>query len=843
LADGNRGRSGTTTDHPTAAPDLDPRRKQCRIRLLTAPAGYGKTTLAREWLGESDRRGVWYRGGPASADVAALAAGIAEAASELISDAGKRMRDRLRATGHPEEDVEILAELFAEDVQQWPEDAWLAFDDYQFAMESAASERFVDLLTEQTPIQMLITSRRRPTWATARRVLYGEILEIDRRALAMEDAEAREVLGRADWSSEELIARARGWPAVLGLAALTHEVVLPPEDLPATLHTFFAEELFHSLDASMRRDLSFLAFAETVSEELVSFVFGRDRAKDVIATGHRVGVFTVEDAGNLSIHPLLQDFLRSQRSQDTDAVEHAARLSELYLSLGQWDDAFEVAHRSSLPALQEGIITAGLDRMLSEGRIATVERWIESALTAHLDSPILDLAESELAFRRGEHERAYVLAKQAAHHLGEPDLCARAHVRAGHSALLASNEMAGLDHFRAARRIATSPERRREALVGLYFAASELDAPDAATALEELETSEEHTPDGILRIEVLRLTRATRGGGVSQALQAAMPKVHLADRATDRLGLTAFLHMLATCLNLGARYAESLDIAERQLGVASDYRLELPVVHAQLNLAISHLGLRDFQRSNEALDDVRQRLPSSGDPYLEAAVRVIECRSLITRQSFADALALTADRGDTISSPPVRAEYLSCRALALACAGELDEAEALIRDAYEVFPASLELRVISNAVNAVISIQTRDGSHDAHAKAAWAAARATGNFDSLVCSYRAQPEILRAVLDDESCRRASIQLLARTRDHVLAHEFGITEVGLAERRGALTTRESHVLGELEQGLSNREIAQRLFISEATVKAHLRHIYEKMGVRTRAELLAKRTMRP
>src|SRR5688572_3154058 len=187
-----------------------------RIRLLIAPAGYGKTTLAREWLGEPERRDVWYRGGPASADVAALAAGIAEAASEIVPDAGKRMRDRLRATGHPEEDVDILAELFAEDVQAWPPDAWLAFDDYQFGMESVASERFVDLLTQQTPIQMLITSRRRPSWATARRILYGEILEIDRRALAMEDAEAREVLDREDRAIEELIARARGWPAVLG---------------------------------------------------------------------------------------------------------------------------------------------------------------------------------------------------------------------------------------------------------------------------------------------------------------------------------------------------------------------------------------------------------------------------------------------------------------------------------------------------------------------------------------------------------------------------------------------------------------------------------------------------
>ncbi|HEX2292079.1 MAG TPA: hypothetical protein VHH55_02125, partial [Gaiellaceae bacterium] len=107
-----------------------------RIKLLVAPAGYGKTTLAQQWLSVPERRDVWYRAGPAAADVAALAAGISLAVSEVIPDAGERMRRRIRAVGHPEEDVDVLAELFAEDVQEWPADAWLAIDDYQFAMES-----------------------------------------------------------------------------------------------------------------------------------------------------------------------------------------------------------------------------------------------------------------------------------------------------------------------------------------------------------------------------------------------------------------------------------------------------------------------------------------------------------------------------------------------------------------------------------------------------------------------------------------------------------------------------------------------------------------------------------
>ena len=53
----------------------------------------------------------------------------------------------------------------------------------------------------------------------------------------------------------------------------------------------------------------------------------------------------------------------------------------------------------------------------------------------------------------------------------------------------------------------------------------------------------------------------------------------------------------------------------------------------------------------------------------------------------------------------------------------------------------------------------------------------------------------------------------------------------------LTPREAELLSLLTEGLSNRELGQRLFISEATVKTHLAHIYAKLGVETRAAAIA------
>jgi DNA-binding NarL/FixJ family response regulator len=56
-------------------------------------------------------------------------------------------------------------------------------------------------------------------------------------------------------------------------------------------------------------------------------------------------------------------------------------------------------------------------------------------------------------------------------------------------------------------------------------------------------------------------------------------------------------------------------------------------------------------------------------------------------------------------------------------------------------------------------------------------------------------------------------------------------------RPTLTPRETDILGQLARGLGNREIAQALFISEATVKTHLGRIYDKLAVDTRAGAVA------
>ena len=55
---------------------------------------------------------------------------------------------------------------------------------------------------------------------------------------------------------------------------------------------------------------------------------------------------------------------------------------------------------------------------------------------------------------------------------------------------------------------------------------------------------------------------------------------------------------------------------------------------------------------------------------------------------------------------------------------------------------------------------------------------------------------------------------------------------------SLTAREEETLLLLTKGYSNKEIADRLSLGVETVRSHLKHIYEKMHVRSRAEAVAR-----
>src|SRR5205823_171256 len=142
-----------------------------------------------------------------------------------------------------------------------------------------------EALVGQTEMPFLIASRVRPSWVTAKKLLYGEASEFGRTALAMTHEEALAVLADGHDEMPGLISLADGWPAVIGLAALLPSPVPQSQsEVPETLHEYFAEELYQGLPETLRWNLTQLSLAPIVDERIARALFSSE-AQTVLRKG------------------------------------------------------------------------------------------------------------------------------------------------------------------------------------------------------------------------------------------------------------------------------------------------------------------------------------------------------------------------------------------------------------------------------------------------------------------------------------------------------------------------------------------------------------------------------
>jgi DNA-binding NarL/FixJ family response regulator len=109
-----------------------------------------------------------------------------------------------------------------------------------------------------------------------------------------------------------------------------------------------------------------------------------------------------------------------------------------------------------------------------------------------------------------------------------------------------------------------------------------------------------------------------------------------------------------------------------------------------------------------------------------------------------------------------------------------------------------------------------------------------GIWDPAVMAVRAAPVLGTFIADRPQWRTWLQRLLTASRDATLAASLGITVPRAAKGATGLSPRETEVHELLAQGLTNEEIAKLLYISLSTTKVHVKHIYDKLGVRSRLE---------
>ena len=804
-----------------------------RIILLVAPAGYGKTTLAHEWL--EGKHAAWYRGSAASADVAALAVSLAEAANEMTPGAGQRMRQRLRATDRPEEDANILAEMLAEDLTNVAKDAWLVIDDYHFVMDSPACEEFVETLLDRANPLVLIASRRRPRWATARRRLYGSVFEVDRTVLAMNAREARSLLSKRT-DAAALLDQAAGWPAVIGLAALAGSQHVTPTKVPTALYDYFAEEILQAIADPERVALCQLAVIPSITEPAAAHLLGPKLAREALAKGVEHGLLLAAPRDHYELHPLLRAFLQERlTATGTDPSATVMTVGKFLLIRKQWDDALALAKHYRIPAFVEAFIEAAWEPLLDEGRLTTLASLVDFVAELRVRSVLIDLVEAEIAFRQGAYRKAETLAEEATHWLEDEHLLVRAHVRAGQSAHLEGREEEAIAHHRKAQEVARTSADQREALWGEFVCATELESEDCAALLTRVENLGAESPTDSVRLANGRIVWALRSGsGVDPDFFSA---VHTLPRVDDPLVRSAFLHVFTALLIYTARYDEALSATHQQIGELRQNRLEFAFQHTLVNEALALRGLRRFRESLKCLRQAESDGPTNN--RVMVATATVRIGIHIAQGDFLEALRVPVPGDSSLVAPNAIAEFTANRALALACSGEVEEAIRTAQRARALSTAS-EPDVISRLSVAIASLGGGQPASDQETSVneALLSVKRTGNLDAFVTAYRGYPALLDRAASQESLGSGLASLVARANDIDLASRvLPALAIPSAIRKRSLSKRETEVLRLVGQGLRNRDIAERLFISEVTVKAHMRNIMRKLGARSRTHAVA------
>jgi DNA-binding NarL/FixJ family response regulator len=450
------------------------------------------------------------------------------------------------------------------------------------------------------------------------------------------------------------------------------------------------------------------------------------------------------------------------------------------------------------------------------------------------ETPPVLLAQGEVALRQGRHLTAQSLTERV--NKMQPlsaALAYRAALLGGKAAHVGSREHEALLLYERAEGIALGEDERRLAKWGRLTAASALEMDVAHDLFAELQSAVAGIdPTESIRIADKRLAVGLRFGGI-QSLPEAKRVAELLPFVADPFVRSSFRSTFSCALNLAAEYRSALSVATEMVEEASRFRVDFALPYASLMRAAALIGLRRFAEGHAALEDSLNDAVRCTDAFGQQAVYAGRVRAFLHEGRVSEACALEPpDLSDSL--PGMRGEVWASRGLALACLGRVDEAMQLAAES-AVSTRAVESRLLVHCVDAVTALKTRDARLTDAIRQLVTVAFEAGAVDFVVTSYRASPDLLAALMRDPQTAERTGYILTRSADHDLASSLGIDALAAVDPVSTLSSREREVYELLCSGLTNAAIAKQLFISHATVKVHVHHVFDKLGIRSRTAL--------
>jgi len=863
------------------------------LTLVSAPAGYGKSMLIASWLDRATCPSAWVALDHDDSDIRQFVTYIVAALHRLFPDACEESLSLAKAAARPP--VAALAAALSNELHGLEHPVILVLDDYHhIKVDSPVNELLQQLLTRPPGhLHLVVVTRRDPPIQLSLLRSRGQVNEIRMRDLRFDGNESRALLDASVEFplTDDALARVEqeleGWVAGLRLVALS---VRKDQHPNATLERlrggvqhaqhYLIQEVVAAQPAKVHSWLLTSGILDRFCGSLCAAVCAEAGESATIADGESF-VRTLSDE-NLFVIPLDTEgewFRYHQLFQELLAAElkrtaPADRIADLHRRASEWFDSRELPDEAIKHALAAGaldraahVVERHAPAVMNDGRVYVAARWLALLPPA--------VVQERVGLLRAEAWRQYYGMENSA----------------------LPTTLDRIDHLMGGDPAAHAFSADVAALRG-WCALLE---SDGARALEYSEHALSHagTPHDAASKSLAETVFGLAGlmQGQRERVSRSLTRWLLERSARDPRGEIDLAQTLALVSYIAADPPGAgilLDRA-RRVAVAAGHATLVPrgdyldgLLHLQRGELVEALPLLGYGKQGEYLHQVRgvvdgmcaQVIGYQANGETEQAEEALRSLEEFVRDihpsftSLTDAcavrLALMAGRDGAASAwlrssppPPVEAmlwwfevpSLTWCRALISdGTPARLREAEALLREHAAVNEAHHNTCQLIGVLCLLAVACARLGEQE-EAQFTVAQAVSLAEPGGFVFPFReAGPQVAELLQGLRETHGDFVAQVLRTfdahgvpppavrpADHPGEHAAGThpRRVPAAARPmlEVLTNRELDILELLAERLQNKEIADRLSIAPETVNYHLKHIYQKLDVKSRRQAVA------
>ncbi len=842
-----------------------------KLTLISAPAGFGKTTLVSEWIAGCERPFAWLSLDERDTDltrfltyfITALQTVALGSGEGVEPSLGERVLGMLQSPQLPPTEA-VLTTLINE-IATVSEEFALVLDDYHVVDNQAIDQALAFLLAYLPPhMHLVITTREDPNLPLARLRVRGQLTELRTADLRFTAAETVAFLNQMmglDLSAANIAAleaRTEGWIAGLQLAALSMQG--HQEDTAAFITAFtgshrfvldyLVEEVLQQQPQRVQRFLLQTAVLNQLTGSLCDTLTDDNNGQEILESLERANLFLVPLDGErrwYRYHHLFAELLRQRLQQSAEKYNIAdlhIRASQWYEENGLELEAFHHAAAANDIARAVRLIEGKGLPLYFRGEVIPIQRWLDALPEAEFEArPSLWVTYASVLTMTG---RLYQNIEEIL------DAAETALQDAVHNDQ--TNDLFG--QIAAIRAMLGVPKNQVETIITQSHRALELLRPG-------------NTPMRTTTTWALGYAYQVQGDrpAAGQAYREAITHSQKSGNIMTEIAAATCLGQIQESENKTHQAAESFQRILQIVGdppwpAACEAYVGLARIYYQWN------DLESAERYGQQGLELARQLENVDTP---AACGVLLAQVKLAQGDTAGALATLAETDQFVQQHRFlhwQNGITAVRIQTLLHQGNLTAAAQLAED-HDLPYSRARVHLAQNDPNAALALlepvrrqaEAKDWADEIlqvmvlQALAHQAAGESAGAVQLLAKALAlAAPGGLIRLFIDEGPPMARLLYEALTRgiepgyvrqllaafppagsEPALSSTPPEVESGFIE---PLTERELEVLQLIAEGLTNQEVANRLYLSLHTVKAHARNIYGKLSVKNRTQAVAK-----